>query len=139
MPKVNPDILRWARETAGLTLGEAADRIALGAARGADGAQRLAALEAGEVTPTRPLLVRMAKQYRRPLLTFYLAAPPLKGNRGQDFRTLPQGSSTEDEAVLDVLLRDILARQSLVRAALDRKSTRLNSSHHAISRMPSSA
>ena len=124
MPKVNPDILRWARETAGLTLGEAADRIALGTARGADGAQRLAAHEAGDVAPTRPLLVRMAKQYRRPLLTFYLAAPPLKGNRGQDFRTLPQGSSTEDEAVLDMLLRDILARQSLVRAALEGEEER---------------
>jgi len=125
MPNVNPEILRWARETAGLTIEEAAVRIALGAARGIDGAQRLAALETGEFAPTRPLLVRMAKQYRRPLLTFYLAAPPVKGNRGQDFRTLPQGSSAEDEAVLDVLLRDIVARQSLVRAALEDEDDRL--------------
>lgn len=124
MPKVNPDILRWARETAGFSLGEAADKIALGAARGIDGARRLAALEAGEVTPTRPLLVRMSKQYRRPLLTFYLATPPQKGSRGQDFRTLPQVSSRDDEAVLDVLLRDILARQSLVRAALEDEEER---------------
>jgi Zn-dependent peptidase ImmA (M78 family) len=119
MPKVNPDILRWARETAGLGLEAAAEKIALGNARGEDGAERLAALEAGDTSPTRPLLVRMAKQYRRPLLAFYLAEPPRKGSRGQDFRTLPQGSNAEDEALLDVLLRDIVARQSLVRAALE--------------------
>lgn len=124
MPKINPDILRWARETAGFELAEAADRIALGTARGVDGAERLAALEAGEVEPTRPLLLKMAKQYRRPLLTFYLSAPPLKGNRGQDFRTLPQGSTTEEEAVLDVLLRDIMARQAMVRAALEDEEER---------------
>ena len=42
MPKINPEILRWARETAGLELAEAADKIALGPARGVNGAQRLA-------------------------------------------------------------------------------------------------
>lgn len=124
MPKINPEILRWARETAGLELAEAADKIALGPARGVDGSQRLALLEAGDVEPTRPLLLKMAKQYRRPLLTFYLSSPPAKGSRGQDFRTLPQGSSTEDEAVLDVLLRDIMARQALIRAALEDEDER---------------
>ncbi len=124
MPRINPEILRWARETAGFELAEAAVRIALGPARGVEAAQRLAALEAGEVEPTRPLLVKMAKQYRRPLLTFYLSSPPTKGSRGQDFRTLPEGSTTEDEAVLDVLLRDIMARQALVRAALEDEDER---------------
>ena len=84
MPKVNPEILRWARETAGLDLDAAADKIDLGAARGVEGSQRLAAMEAGEVEPTRPLLVRMAKQYRRPLLTFYLASSPQKGRSRQE-------------------------------------------------------
>jgi Zn-dependent peptidase ImmA (M78 family) len=124
MPRVNPEILRWARETAGLDLDEAATKIALGAARGVDGAQRLAALEAGDGEPTRPLLVKMAKQYRRPLLAFYLATPPQKGSRGQDFRTLPDGSTVEDEAALDVLLRDFVARQALIRAALEDEEER---------------
>jgi len=124
MPNINPEILRWARETAGFELAEAADKIALGPAHGVDGAQRLASLEAGDVEPTRPLLLKMAKQYRRPLLTFYLSSPPAKGNRGQDFRTLPEGSTTEDEAVLDVLLRDIMARQALIRAALEDEDER---------------
>ena len=77
MPKVNPDIMRWARETAGLTLEEAAAKLKLNQARGVSGADRLAALESSdeETEPTRSLLTRMAKQYRRPVLTFYKTAP----------------------------------------------------------------
>jgi Zn-dependent peptidase ImmA (M78 family) len=47
MPKVNPDILKWARETAGLSLEDAAKAIQLNAGRGVSGGRRLAALEAG--------------------------------------------------------------------------------------------
>jgi Zn-dependent peptidase ImmA (M78 family) len=119
MPRVNPEILRWARESAGLSLEEAARRIDLSDARGVTATERLAALEAGEGEPTRPLLVRMAKQYRRPLLTFYLGTPPRKANHGQDFRTLPEDYAGHLEPVLDVLLRDILTRQALVKAALE--------------------
>ncbi len=119
MPRVNPDILRWARETAGLTAEEAVEKLQLLPARGASPVERLAALEAGEDVPTRPMLVKMAKHYRRPLLTFYLSAPPRRGDRGQDFRTLPEGHSPADDALLDVLIRDVLARQSMVRAVLE--------------------
>ena len=77
------------------------------------------ALETGAIEPTRPMLVKMAKQYRRPLLTFYLSKPPRKGERGADFRTLPADRSAVDEAVLDALLRDVQARQRMVRAVLE--------------------
>jgi len=119
MPKVNPDIMRWARETAGLTLEEGATKIDLHQARGVSPVDRLAALESGDDEPTRSLLTRMAKQYRRPLLTFYMTAPPRKGDRGQDFRTLPEDYSDTDEALLDALIRDVKARQSIVRAMLE--------------------
>jgi Zn-dependent peptidase ImmA (M78 family)/transcriptional regulator with XRE-family HTH domain len=119
MPHVNPEILRWARETAGLSRGEASDKLGLREARGVNPVERLAALESGEAEPSRPMLVRMAKKYRRPLLTFYLSKPPQRGDRGQDFRTLPDEVSPADEAVLDALIRDLLARQSLIRSALE--------------------
>ena len=119
MPKVNQDIIRWARETAGLTLEEAATKLNLHQARGVSAVDRLAALESGDDQPTRSLLTRMAKQYRRPLLTFYMSAPPRKGDRGQDFRTLPVDYSDADEALLDALIRDVKARQSMVRAMLE--------------------
>lgn len=119
MPKVNPDIMRWARETAGLTIEEAAKKLAIHEARGVPATDRLAALESGESEPTRSVIAKMAKQYRRPLLTFYMTAPPRKGDRGQDFRTLPEDYSDTDEALLDALIRDVKARQSIVRAVLE--------------------
>ena len=75
MPAVNPDILVWARETAGLTLGGAVTKIGMRDAHGVAAVDRLAALERGEKEPTRPVLVKMAQHYRRPLLAFYLAEP----------------------------------------------------------------
>jgi Zn-dependent peptidase ImmA (M78 family)/transcriptional regulator with XRE-family HTH domain len=119
MVRVNPEILRWARESAGLDLVEAARKIGLSDARGVQGADRLEAMERGYADPSRPLLLSMAKQYRQPLVAFYLAEPPRAGSRGQDFRTLPVEESEADEAVLNVLLRDVMARQELIRAAIE--------------------
>ncbi|GJG86829.1 DNA-binding protein [Gemmatimonadetes bacterium T265] len=118
MPRVNPENLRWARETAGLGLEDAARKLALAPAGYAAGGDRLAALERGDAEPNRPLLVRMAKQYRRPLLAFYLASPPPQGDRGHDFRTLPDDEADADGPILDALIRDVMTRQALVRTAL---------------------
>jgi Zn-dependent peptidase ImmA (M78 family) len=119
MPRVNPDILRWARETAGLGTEEAARRLGIEPARGVAGAERIRALEAGREEPTRALLAKMARGYRRPLVAFYMAEPPRPVVRGRDFRTLPGGSTRRDEALVDSLLRDVRARQSTVRAVLE--------------------
>ncbi|WP_375764546.1 ImmA/IrrE family metallo-endopeptidase [Bradyrhizobium sp. Pha-3] len=119
MPSVNPDILKWARETAGLSIEDAAAKLDIGEARGVTGEDRLAAYESGEYEPSRPLLVRMAKQYRRPLLTFYMSEPPKVGERGEDFRTLPPEHSSAQDALVDALIRDVRARQQIVRAALE--------------------
>ena len=125
MPSVSPEILVWARETAGLTREEAARKLGIRDARGVAAVARLNALETGDASPTRPMIERMAKQYRRPLLTFYLPTPPPKGERGRDFRVLPEGHSEASEALLDALIRDIRARQSMVRALLeDEEDTR---------------
>ncbi len=118
MPQVNPQILKWARETAGFTEAEAVARLKLSAARGVEGIDRLRELESGLTPPTRPMLIKMAKQYRRPLLTFYLKNPPITGDRGQDFRTLPHDHPAREEALLDALIRSVQARQGLVRSAL---------------------
>src|SRR5205823_4825451 len=119
MPRVNPDILKWARETAGLTLEDASQKLAIGEARGVSGEERLAAYEVGAREPSRPLLLRMSKQYRRPLLTFYMSEAPRLGERGQDFRTLPPEHSRAQDALVDALIRDVRARQEMVRAVLE--------------------
>jgi Zn-dependent peptidase ImmA (M78 family)/transcriptional regulator with XRE-family HTH domain len=118
MPAVKPEILSWARETAGLSTEEAAQRLGIKDARGVAGADRLRALEAGEGVLGRPTLLKMTKVYRRPLLTFYLSAPPRRGDRGEDYRNLPEQHS-DAEALVDALVRDIRARQAMVRAIVE--------------------
>ena len=118
MPEVNPDILRWARETAGLTPEEAVRKLSIKKARGTGAIDRLRALEAGEQSPTRAMLSKMANQYRRPLLTFYLAQPPRRGNWGRDYRAPAPDRSARDEALLNALVRDVQVRQGLLRSAM---------------------
>lgn len=113
MPTVNPNILVWARETAGLSEEKAAKKLGL------SGANRLKALESGERQPSRRQLINMSEKYRRPLITFYLPKPPRQSDKGQDFRTLSEGKAPRSEALLEALLRDVQARQGLVRAALE--------------------
>jgi Zn-dependent peptidase ImmA (M78 family)/transcriptional regulator with XRE-family HTH domain len=119
MTKVNPDILRWARETAGLSLEDACRKLNLNGSQGISAVNWLTALESGEIAPTRSMLIKMAKQYHRSLVVFYMSRPPQKGNRGQDFRTLPQGFSPESNALVDALIRDVQARQGIIRSGLE--------------------
>ena len=118
MPRVNPEIMVWARETAGLTQEEAARKLGFKDSGRSSAEEKLAAVECGRKEPSRPQLVRMAGRYHRPLLTFYLSKPPRQGDRGTDFRTLSADRSARDEARVDALVRDIKARQSMVRAVL---------------------
>ncbi len=117
MPTVKPTILQWARESAGLSLEEAAAKVGINAARGVTGADRLLGFETEEGDVPRSLLLKMAKAYRRPLVAFYLNEPPARGDRGEDFRTLPD-RQTGGEALVDALVRDIRSRQAVVRAVL---------------------
>jgi Zn-dependent peptidase ImmA (M78 family)/transcriptional regulator with XRE-family HTH domain len=116
MGAIRPEILTWARETAGLSVEDAARIIGLKEARGETAPERLANIErTGD--PPRPLLLKMSKAYRRPLLVFYLNQPPKTGDRGQDFRTLRREQRQNPE--LDALIRDIKSRQGLVRSILE--------------------
>ena len=115
---VNPSVLRWARETGGLTLDDAAAALSIGDAYGQTGAQRLAALERGDDAPSRALLLKMADKYHRNLVVFYLDAPPERGDRGEDFRLAP-GSQPDYDATLDALIRRIRASQDQVRSLLE--------------------
>lgn len=115
MPRINPEIIVWARESAGLSLEDAARAIGLS---GATAAIRLQEMETGEREPSRRQLANMAKKYRRPILAFYLPERPAPGRRTHDFRTLPEREAGS-EAVLEALVRDVRARQALVRSALE--------------------
>lgn len=109
---VNPQILVWARERAGLSLAAAAKKLGLAA-------ERLDRLEIGEAGPSPSLLKRIAAAYRRPLVTFYMAAPPASAEPMGDFRTLTAPAPHQEGALLDALIRDIRTRQAIVRDLLE--------------------
>ena len=119
MPNVSPEILVWARETAGLTQEAAAKKLGFHSSARSTASEKLAAIESGDKPPSRPQLRKMSRQYRRPLLTFYLSKPPRKSERGVDFRTFPKDQVPHNEMLLDALIRDIWARQSMVRDVLE--------------------
>lgn len=101
-----------------LSIEEAAHKLGLTDSKVSSASEKLAAYEGGEKEPSRSLLLRMSKHYHRPLLTFYLDQPPNIGDRGEDFRTLPDHFEEMENAYVDVLIRDIKARQSTVRETL---------------------
>jgi Zn-dependent peptidase ImmA (M78 family) len=80
--KVNPELLVWAREDAGLTLAEAAHKLRIQA-------DLFEAWEGGIERPTIPQMRRIADLYKRPLALFYLSERPTGFMVIRDFRRLP--------------------------------------------------
>lgn len=118
MPQIKHTILYWARETSKLSIEDAAHKLNITGSKTASASEKLVAFEKGRKSPSRSLLLRMSKLYHRPLLTFYLDQPPRTGDRGEDFRTHPDHFKEEENAYVDVLIRDIKARQGTVRETL---------------------
>jgi Zn-dependent peptidase ImmA (M78 family) len=116
---LNPYILTWARDMAGLSVDEAAHMLGFKNTRGRTAAERLRAMEAGEEEPSRSVLLNMARAYHRSLLVFYLSEPPRIGDRGQDFRRAPGVKPPEYDPTLDTLIRDIRGRQGIVKDLLE--------------------
>lgn len=94
-PHVNVDVLKWARTSIDLSEVAAARKMDL-----AD--DRVAAWEAGEITPTIAQLRKAAELYKRPLAVFFLASPPKDFDTLRDFRRLEgAGAGTWSPALHD--------------------------------------
>ena len=116
--KVNPEILIWARETAGLTRKEAAEKLFQSASTRTP-EQRLANMESGKELPSRANLHAMATLYYRPPLVFYLSQKPQEETPPIDFRANPSSNTRRENALLNALIRNMRARQSILRAAME--------------------
>lgn len=79
---VKPELLRWAREAAGLLQEDAAKKVQVKP-------ERLEGWESGELRPTIKQLRKLAQIYKRPLAVFYLPAPPKRFQAMHDFRRVP--------------------------------------------------
>ncbi|MEO7281277.1 MAG: ImmA/IrrE family metallo-endopeptidase [Casimicrobium sp.] len=95
---VSPQILVWARETASLTLAEAAKKSSI-----APGTLELAEFGRGYVSTTQ--LEKLASVYKRPLAAFYLSEIPESPLALPDFRRLPGGAGRAISSGLALELR----------------------------------
>ncbi len=116
---INPAVLEWAREEAGLSIEEAAQKIGLTSSKRGSAAEKLMAMESGDRTPSEAQLAKMAAVYHRPLLSLYMAEPPRPADRGEDFRTMRAPVARQEAAWLDALVRDVRTRQSILRDMLE--------------------
>lgn len=111
---INPAVLRWAREQAGLSLDEAAQRAGIADTKKKAGGERLEEWETGEEIPGRTQVAKLAKTYYRPVLTFYMRTPPAQAEPIHDFRTVADQPVDENGNVLQALVRRMRARQQEV-------------------------
>jgi Zn-dependent peptidase ImmA (M78 family)/transcriptional regulator with XRE-family HTH domain len=103
---VKPEVLRWARETAGLSQEEAAHSLQVKAAR-------IQSWEGGDRRPSMSQLRKMAAVYKRLLSDFYIPAPPAEKPLPHDFRRLPREGSFSYSRSLRYQLRQAQQRRAL--------------------------
>lgn len=83
---VNSEVLKWARETAGLSVDDVVRKMDRKRVK----AETIISWETGEDSPTYSQLERIAYEiYNRPLALFFFPNPPREKTPRQSFRTLP--------------------------------------------------
>jgi Zn-dependent peptidase ImmA (M78 family)/transcriptional regulator with XRE-family HTH domain len=102
---INPEVLRWARESIQLDAHEAAARIGVTSTRLAD-------WEDGVSLPSVQQMRKVCEVYRRPLSCFYLPKPPHDFHVPHDYRRLPGKQKTLSPEFL-VELRRVQYRRSV--------------------------
>jgi Zn-dependent peptidase ImmA (M78 family) len=97
---VNPKLITWARDRAGLTVAEAAQKFA-----------HIAEWEAGASFPTYPQLERLADEFKLPIAAFFFPEPPTLPPIRESFRTLPDTEFDQIPRQVRFLLRKAKALQ----------------------------
>ena len=82
---INPAILSWARESAGLSIDEAADRLGLSSNASVTAAEKLAEFEQGDRFPTRIQLLRILGCVPSPSNYLLYETPAGKGRARRGF------------------------------------------------------
>lgn len=97
---INPTLLRWARERAGLSLEEAAQKF-----------KRIADWEEGASAPTYPQLEQLSDALKMPIAVFFFPDPPEMPSINETFRTLPEAEMSQLPRRVRMLLRKAKAFQ----------------------------
>jgi transcriptional regulator with XRE-family HTH domain len=88
---VFPAVLKWARETSGTTIEDAATRLGVSPST-------FARMEKAESTVRLTDLRKLAEYFKRPLSAFLLSSPPAEPNLPTDFRVLHRQSALANTA-----------------------------------------
>lgn len=124
---INPNVIRWARETAGLTIDDVVGKFN----RKRVTTETVLAWENGEYSPTYPQLERLAYEiYKRPLAIFFFPEPPEEVSPQQSFRTLPDYEIELMPPRIRLLLRKARALQTNLRELYEG----VNPAEHQITR-----
>ncbi|HEX8262861.1 MAG TPA: XRE family transcriptional regulator [Allosphingosinicella sp.] len=97
---INPAVLIWARERAGLSRDEASERF-----------KRFAEWEQGEAAPTYPQLEQLADAFKVPIAVFFFPEPPNVPPINETFRTLPEAELDRLPSRIRLLMRKAKAMQ----------------------------
>lgn len=108
--KINPAILRWARQRLGLTEAEVARKVGL-----KDRPERLQMWERGENLPTFRQAQELARTLRIPFGYLFLTEPPATSLPVPDFRVLPESEQGLFSPDLEDVLNDALRKQEWLR------------------------
>jgi Zn-dependent peptidase ImmA (M78 family) len=105
---INPQILYWARTTAGLSVDDVVQKLK----RKKITSATILAWESGQESPDYIQLERLAYEvYKRPLAIFFFPQPPAEETPKQAFRTLPDSEIQRLSPRLRYLLRRAQAMQ----------------------------
>ena len=104
--QINPEVLKWARESAHISVEEVARRLKVKP-------EKIRMWESGKAYPTIRQMETCTTLFRRPLAVFFLPEPP------KDFHTLRDFRKKDKQApysrALTFIIRDILQRQAWMR------------------------
>lgn len=109
---IHPAVLRWARESAGYDLDQAASKARLSP-------KKLAAAEEGEALLTLRQAEEAARAFRRPLAVLFLSKPPVEEPIENQFRRLPDAPAPPWPPEMRLLARAIAERQAAAEHLLD--------------------
>lgn len=112
--KITPNVLIWARETAGMSQEDVADKLKVKSVS----TETIAEWESGNGAPTYPQLERVAKMLRRPVAVFFFPSPPVEPGPTEKFRSLPEVYAEETPTRMRFLIRDGLFFQISLRELL---------------------
>jgi Zn-dependent peptidase ImmA (M78 family)/transcriptional regulator with XRE-family HTH domain len=115
---VTPEVLRWARESVGASIEDAAKRAGVSE-------ERIREWEAGGAEPTVAKLRALAKLYQRSFAVFFLPEPPTTFDTMRDFRRLPDSTDHSWSRPLHKVYRRALDQQEVADELADEDATDL--------------